>query len=140
MKNSQLFVFAAIIALSSCHYKYDYAYQVTNNTDSEVKIELKSRYIDSSYIVSAGETKILFVTTHGYEGPKGPYYVRVLFDLYEFKLSKDTFLISTKDYLDSSSWKFNEGLYSTEIYNSEFVKSDTRSKYNYSNFEDLSLQ
>lgn len=109
-----------ILFLASCDYAYDYTYQVTNQTNSEIKIELKTFQFDSIYSIEANGTQILFVTDHGIEGPKGPYFDDVANDLDRFVVTKSDTLISAKDYLDNSSWIYNDGLYSTEIADNEF--------------------
>ena len=112
--------FATLILLSSCDYVYDYTYQVTNSTDSEIKIELVTHSVDSTYLISSNETKILFVTDHGVEGSKGPYFEDVSFDLKEFLVTKADTLSSTRDYLANSSWNYNDGVYKTTITEEEF--------------------
>ncbi|MDD2306749.1 MAG: hypothetical protein PHP53_18760 [Prolixibacteraceae bacterium] len=115
-----IFLFLIIMALASCEYAYDYTYQVTNNNESEVKIELKTFRIDSVFTIEANETKILFITDHGVEGSKGPYFDNVTIDLDKFIVTKNDTLVSSKNYLDNSSWNFDNGLYSTTINNDEF--------------------
>ncbi len=114
------FYMAILILFSSCDYVYDYTYQLTNSTDSEIKIKLATYSIDSIYSISAHETKILFVTDHGVEGSKGPYFDDVSFDLKEFLVIQTDTVTSTIDYLVNSSWDFNEGLYETTITEEEF--------------------
>lgn len=113
-------VLIAIFSLSSCDYLYDYTYQVKNETDSQLSIELKSHMIDSVYMIGANETKILFITDHGVEGSKGPYFKDVSFDLKRFVVTKDDTLVSSKNYLVNSSWNYDNGLYSTTVNNEEF--------------------
>jgi hypothetical protein len=110
----------SVLSLTSCDYAYDYTYEVTNDTDSEVKIKVQTFRIDSTYSISANETQILFVTDHGLEGSKGPYFEDVAEELDEFIVTKNDTLISTKDYLDNSSWNYDDGLYHTTIENNEF--------------------
>lgn len=109
-----------IFSLSACEYAYDYTYQVKNETDSELKIELKTFRIDSIYTIAVNETKVLFITDHGIEGSKGPYFDDVSVDLDKFIVTKNDTLVSSKNYLDNSSWNFENGLYSTTINNDEF--------------------
>ena len=106
--------------LASCDYAYDYTYEVTNDTDSEIKIKVKTFRIDSTYSVSANETQILFVDDHGLEGSKGPYFEDVAEELDKFIVTKNDTLISTKDYLDNSSWDYNDGLYHATVDDNEF--------------------
>lgn len=121
MKNSEMtLLFLSIISLNSCDYSYHYSYQVKNDTDSELKIELKTFQIDSTYTIAMNESKVLLITDHGIEGPKGPYFEDVSFDLDKFIVTKDDTLISSKNYLDNSSWNFDNGLYSSTINDDEF--------------------
>jgi len=101
--------------LASCDYAYDYTYEVTNDTDSEVKIKVQTFRIDSTYSISANETQILFVTDHGLEGSKGPYFEDVAEEINVFVVTKNDTLVSTKDYLDNSSWDYDDGLYHATI-------------------------
>jgi hypothetical protein len=112
--------FLAIFSLSSCEYVYDYTYQVKNETDSEISIEVKAHMIDSIYTIGVNETKILIITDHGVEGSKGPYFEDVSSDLQSFVVTKDDTIASSKNYLANSAWNFNEGLYSTIINKDEF--------------------
>lgn len=120
MVKIKLLLVISICSLCSCEYAYDYTYQVTNNTNAEVKTELKTFEIDSVYTIDIKETKALFVTWHGVEGSKGPYFEDVNRDLDYFVVTKNDTLISKRSYLNNSSWEFNEGLYSTTILNDEF--------------------
>ncbi len=116
-----LLMFTMVVSFSSCvDYGYDYSYRVSNQTNSEIKIEVKTVEIDSIYSVSSNETKILFVTDHGLEGPKGPYFADVASDLETFVVIKNDTLISTKNYLDNASWNYNDGVYSTTVEENEF--------------------
>ncbi len=115
-----LFSLLTVLLLISCEYSYDYTYQVTNETESEIKIELETFRIDSIYSINANETQILFVTDHGTEGSKGPYFDNVTVDLDKLIVIKNDTLISSKNYLDNSSWNYNDGIYSTTITNDEF--------------------
>jgi len=112
--------FAILIFLNSCDYVYNYTYEVTNSTDGEINIELKTQSIDSVYSVSKDEKKVLFITDHGVEGSKGPYFEDVSFDLKIFTVTKSDTLKSTRNYLSNSSWTYNNGLYRTTITLEEF--------------------
>ena len=119
-RNLFLIVLLAILTFISCDYVYDYTYEVTNKADSAIQIELNTLRIDSTYVIGVNETKILFITEHGLEGSKGPYFDDVSADLDKFIVTKNDTLISSKNYLDNSSWTFYEGIYSTTINNDEF--------------------
>ncbi|TRX61666.1 hypothetical protein [Carboxylicivirga sp. M1479] len=108
------------LSMAACDYLYDYTYQVTNDSDADITIELKSFQIDSIYIIPVNETRVLFITDHGVEGAKGPYFEDVTMDLDEFIVVKDGTLTSSRNYLDNSSWDYADGLYSTTINNEEF--------------------
>ncbi len=116
----RLILIICICSLISCDYIYDYTYKVTNDTNSEVKIKVKTFRIDSTYSISANETQILFVTDHGLESSKGPHFEDVANELDKFTVTKNDTLISTKDYLDNSSWNYDDGLYYATIEDSEF--------------------
>ena len=121
MNNFRLIVlFVISMSLSSCDSLYDYTYQVKNETDSEVKIELKTFHIDSIYTIGVNETKVLFITDHGVEGSKGPYFDNVSVDLKKIIVTKNDTVVSSKNYLDNSSWFFDNGLYYNIINNDEF--------------------
>ena len=109
-----------IFLLSSCDAVYNYTYQVTNKTNSEIEIELKTFQIDTIYTIEKNVTKILFVTDHGVERPKCPYYRDVSYDLKKFNVMKNDTIISSKNYLDSASWSFNNGIYNAIIEPDEF--------------------
>jgi len=115
-----LFLIFSVLSLTSCDYAYDYTYKVTNDTDSEVKIKVQTFQIDSTYSISANVTQILFVTDHGLEGSKGPYFEDVAEEINEFVVTKNDTLVSTKDYLENSSWDYDDGLYHTTIEDIEF--------------------
>ena len=114
-----------IISLSACDFFYMYAYQATNATDVEMKIRVKTFYIDSVYTVAANETKELFTTIRGPEGMGGPFFREVSFDLYVFEVMKDVTVVSSKNYLDNSYWHYDDGLYSTVITDDEFDEHNT---------------
>lgn len=118
-----LIIILPVLLLVSCDYSYEYTYQVTNNTDSKVKIKVKTYQFDSIYSIAADETQILFITDHGIEGSKGPYFENVSHDLDEFIVAKNDTLISSKDYLDNSSWKYDDGLYQATIEENEFEQA-----------------
>ena len=108
------------LALVSCDHTYQYTYEVTNNASSKVVIALRPIRSDSAYTLSSGETEILFVTDHGVEGARGPYFEDVRFDLDQFSVMRCDSVPSTKNYLDNSSWTYNNGLYRAIIEDSEF--------------------
>lgn len=120
MKKDLLIPFICLFAFFSCDHTYKYTYEVTNESDSEVRIDLESSRFDSSYLVSTNETIILFVTEHGVEASNGPYFKDVAYDLDEFIVTKDRTLISKKDYLDNSSWIYSDGWYRATVTNEEF--------------------
>jgi len=120
MKKDLLTLFICLFSFFSCDHTYEYTYEVTNESDSEVKIDLKASRFDSSYLVGTNDTKILFVKEHGVEAQNGPYFKDVSYDLDEFIVTKDRTLISKKDYLDNSSWIYNDGWYRATITNEEF--------------------
>ena len=109
-----------IVIITSCEYAYDYSYTVTNKSDAQIKVYVKTFRIDSTFNISKDSTKTLFVDDHGIEGPKGPYFDNVTEDLDNFTVTKNDTLASTKDYLKNESWTFKNGDYSTTVTNEEF--------------------
>ncbi len=105
--------------LTSCEYAYTYSYSVTNLSDSTINIKVKTFRVDSVFKVTKDETKILFMTEHGIEGPKGPYPRDVNKDLEIVIVTKGQ-LQSNRDYLKNNNWSFEKGVYSTIITNAEF--------------------
>lgn len=117
---TNLFILGLLLILSGCEYAYDYSYTVTNKSDGQIKVYVKTFRIDSTFIVLKDSTKILFVDNHGIEGSKGPYFDDVTVDLNDFKVTKNDTLISKRDYLKNDTWTFKEGDYSTTVTNDEF--------------------
>lgn len=120
VKNRMLIVIIAVVVLSSCDHEYGYTYKVLNNADSEVKFDLVTDWVDSTYLIEAGATSTLFITSHGFEGPDGPYFADVAGDLSSGTVTKYDTIISNKDYLKNSSWEFNEGVYKAVLTDKEF--------------------
>ncbi len=115
-----IYITLILIFIVSCDYMYDYTYEVTNNSDSNIKIKLKTFNLDSVFNVNQNEIKILFITHHQVEGSDGPYFKDVSFDLANFIVSKNDTIFSKKDYLNNSSWQYDNGFYRTTITNEEF--------------------
>ena len=111
--------------ITSCEYSYDYSYQVTNNSDDQISVYVKTFRLDSTFIIKKDSTKVLFTSNHGIEGSKGPYFEDVKIELDEFSVTKKDNSISTKDYLKNDAWTFTIepyfiGLYSAIVTNDEF--------------------
>ncbi len=119
-----IYTFLILFFIVSCDCMYDYTYEVTNNSDSNIKIDLTIDYktfkLDSVFNVNQNETKKLFITDHFIEGCNGPYFLDVSFDLDKFIVSKNDTIFSKKNYLENSSWQYANGFYRTTITNEEF--------------------
>ena len=105
--------------LTSCEYGYTYSYSVTNSCDTTVDIHLKTYKIDSVFKLTKDETKILYMTDHGVQSSKGPYFSDVNQDLKIFTVTKGQ-VQSNRDYLKNDNWSFEKGVYSAIITNDEF--------------------
>jgi hypothetical protein len=109
-----------LLFLTSCDHEYDYTYEVRNESDSAIKVELITDWVDSTYLIGATQSKILFIIGHGFEGPNGPYFADVTEDLDSIVVVKDDTLISNKNYLENSAWEYKNGLYQAIVSNDEF--------------------
>jgi hypothetical protein len=106
--------------MSGCEYAYDYSYTVTNKSDGQITVYVKTFRVDSTFSIPMDSTKILFIKDHGIEGSKGPYFRNVTEDLESFTVTKSDTLKSTRDYLDNEAWSFEKEDYSTTVTNDEF--------------------
>jgi hypothetical protein len=122
MKNirTNLFILGLLLIMSGCEYAYNYSYTVTNKSDGNIKVYVKTFRIDSTFSIPKDSTKKLFIDEHGIEGSKGPYFSNVTDDLKSFKVIKNDTLMSTRDYLKNDTWTFKKGDYSTTVINDEF--------------------
>ncbi len=120
VKNIVSIVILALVVFSSCDHEYGYTYKVLNNSDSEVKFDLLTDWIDSTNLIDEGETSILFIVNHGFEGPDGPSFADVSMDLDSIFVTRKDTVFSIKDYLASASWEYNNGVYKVTITNTEF--------------------
>jgi len=109
-----------IVIMTGCEYTYDYSYTVSNKTDTQIKVYVKTFRVDSTFTILKDSTKMLFVDDHGIEGSKGQYFENVTVDLDNFTVIKNDTLTSKRDYLKNESWTFNKGFYSTIVTNDEF--------------------
>ena len=109
-----------LIGATSCEYSYSYSYIVTNKCDAPINVNIKTFKEDSVYEIGVNESKVLYVTEHGIEGSKGPYFRDVVMDLDVFLVEKNDTLKSNKDFLENDRWSFNKGNYSTTIINDDF--------------------
>ncbi len=119
IKNA-IWILVLFLALTSCEYSYDYSYEVTNKSDTEIKVYVKTFRIDSIFVISKDSSELLFIKDHGIEGSKGPYFDDVTHDLDLFEVTKNNTLKSKRDYLKNEAWAFDKGKYSTVVTNGEF--------------------
>ena len=117
---TNLFILGFLLIMSGCEYAYDYSYTVTNKSDGQIKVYVKTFRIDSTFSIPKDSTKLLFIKDHGIEGSKGPYFRNVTDDLESFVVTKGDTLKSMRDYLKNDAWTFKNGDYSTTVTNDEF--------------------
>ena len=120
MKNLILMIIFVIPVLSSCDREYGYTYKVKNESESPVKFDLKTDWIDSIYLIGVNQTSTLFITSHGFEGNKGPHFADVSLDLDKVIVTINDTLFSNKDYLANSSWEYDDGEYKAVVTIDEF--------------------
>lgn len=111
-----LFLF---LFFTSCENSYNYSYTITNSTDTIISIHIKTYKIDSTYTLAKDIKKTIYITDHGVEGSKGPYFKDVNQDLTIFLVTRGQ-LNAKKNYLNNDSWTFKNGDYSTTVINSDF--------------------
>lgn len=115
----------------SCDSSYDYTYQLTNDSNSQIRISftrgenssldiLAGSYLDTTIILKERETRTLYLLSHGVEGPSGPYFDDVNKDIKNVTVKNSDSLLSKKDYTNNTSWKFVDGLYMSSIRSEEF--------------------
>jgi len=119
MKNV-IMIIGLLLGITSCEHAYDYSYLVTNKSDVEIDVYVKTFRIDSVFIIPKDSTQLLLITDHGIEGSKGPYDRRVTGDLDKFEVTKNDTLKSKRDYLKNDAWTFKKGKYSTIVTDDEF--------------------
>lgn len=117
-----LFILGFLLIMWGCEYGYDYSYTVTNKSDGQIKVYVKTFRIDSTFSIPKDSTKKLFIANHGIEGSKGPYFENVTVDLDSFMVIRNDTSMSTRNYLKNDSWNFTKGDYSTTVTNDEFEK------------------
>ena len=120
MIKNTIWILVLLLALTGCEDSYDYSYQVTNKSDAEIKIHVKTFRIDSVFIIPKDSSKLLFIDEHGIEGFNGPYFDNVTGDLDIFKVTNNGTITSERDYLENEVWAFDKGAYSTVVTNVEF--------------------
>ena len=108
----------------SCDYGYLYRYEIINNTECRITVDIKTDEGNVNYVIEKHETKMIYETTHGVQGSKGPYFRDVYRDLKKCVVSRND-TISNKNYLDNSSWNFiidkiHMGHYTTTVIDDEF--------------------
>lgn len=117
---TNFFALALLMIASGCEHTYEYSYTVTNQSDGQIKISVKTFGVDSTFSIPKDSTKLLFSRWHGLEGNKGPYFHDVKLDLVRFSVTRNDTIKSTRDYLNNDAWTFNKGNYSTTVTNDEF--------------------
>lgn len=121
------FIIGLAFLMTSCEYSYDYSYKVTNKSDSEISVYIKTFRIDTTFLILKDSAKVLVTSNHGIEGSHGPYFEDVKIDLDKFTVTKNDNLKSNRDYLKDDAWTFTKepyhiGLYSATVTNDEFNK------------------
>jgi hypothetical protein len=116
----KIFFIFLVLLFNSCEYAYVYTYEITNETDSNIIVEIETIDNDHSrQIIEQKETKIILTTEHGIEKSTGPYFRDVSKDFKKCIISKNDTL-SAKNYMDNSSWNYVKGQYKAIIRNDEF--------------------
>ena len=111
--------FSLFILVAACSYSNEYSYNVINDSDYEIEVVLESPYLDSTYtIMSKGSRRVLIYYSRS-GGKNGPIFHDVKEDLSALIISNsDT--ISSVNYLNNSTWSFQEGYYTTTVRNEIF--------------------
>lgn len=117
---TNIYILGLLLIITGCDYVYDYSYTVTNKSDTQIKVYVKTFRIDSTFLILKDSTKVLLIDDHGIEGSKGPYFDDVTVDLDDFKVIKNDTLISTRNYLKNDAWTYKDGDYSTTVKDDEF--------------------
>lgn len=115
-----VFILGLLLIISGCESVYYYSYTVTNKSDGQLNVYVKTSRIDSTFFIPQDSTKTLFIAHHGVENGMGPYFNDVTVDLDDFRVTKNDTLISTRDYLKNNTWTFKNGNYSTTFTEDEF--------------------
>lgn len=121
------FIIGLVFLMTSCEYSYEYSYKVTNKSDSEIYVNIKTFRIDTTFFILKDSSKVLVTSNHGNEGSHGPYFENVKIDLDKFIVTKNDNVKSNRDYLMNDAWTFTKepsfkGLYSAIVTNDEFNK------------------
>lgn len=114
-------LFLISLGLSSCDCTYDYAYEVENQTNGEIKVYYGGAVDSTSVAIQSNGSEVLFITDHGTEACKdGPFYADVVEDLQFIEVVKEDSLNSTKNYLFNGSWTYINGTYTARVTEEEF--------------------
>jgi hypothetical protein len=121
------FIIGLVLLMTSCEYSYEYSYKVTNKSNSEIYVNIKTFRIDTTFFILKDSSKVLVTSNHGIEGSHGPYFENVKIDLDKFIVTKNDNVKSNRDYLMNDAWTFTKepsckGLYSAIVTNDEFNK------------------
>lgn len=93
------FIIGLVLLMTSCEYSYDYSYKLTNKSDSEISVNIKTFRIDTTFFILKDSSKVLVTSNHGIEGSHGPYFKNDKFDLDKFIVTKNDYVKSNRDYL-----------------------------------------
>lgn len=116
---TNIFILGLLLIIAGCDYAADASYRVTNNTDGQIKVYVKTFRINSTFLIQKDSTKLLFIQEYR-TGPDGAYFRDVSEDLEFFTVTKNDTLTSTRDYLENDAWDFENGDYSTIVTDDEF--------------------
>lgn len=119
-------VIFTILFLSSCDAVYTYEYRVKNISDTsamQLHYHFKGDSIATATTLAPGEEKLICVTSHGVEAPKGPYNQPVANYVDSVIVIKNG-VRTTKNLLLDDNWIYSvshsTGLYNATISDSEF--------------------
>lgn len=116
---TNLFLLGLLLILTGCDYVYDYSYRVTNKSDGQIKVYVKTLKINSTFLIQKDSTKLLFIQQHRI-GSNGPHFRDVYDDFEVFTVTKNDTLESSRNYLENDAWTFEKGDYSIIVTDDEF--------------------
>jgi hypothetical protein len=94
---------------------------VTNETNSEIKIEWQNNITEGVTIISPNKTENIFQIEHGIEACKRcPCFDDVKNDITKLTISKNDSLTSSENYISNDKWTFENGTYHTSVTEIEF--------------------
>ncbi len=121
MKLKLLTIFI-LFCFTSCDYYYGREYVVYNFSDFNIEVDLfvnEVPIVDTIYTIETNEFLTIHRTPLG-NGRSAGDFTDVDNDLTEITIRVNDSLISSKNYLENSSWDFFDSTFTAEITNAEF--------------------